>query len=104
MLSRLQPRQPGPTVAATRYGPGSVVVSLIWMVMVGLSGCGPDNSGANNSCGECGPGQVCIAGQCGYPDGGSGMDGSANNGDVDGSGLVDVDDLTTVILAWGPCE
>jgi hypothetical protein len=32
-----------------------------------------------------------------------GTDGSMFNGDVDGSGLVDVDDLTLVILAWGPC-
>jgi hypothetical protein len=30
-------------------------------------------------------------------------DGSAHGGDVDGSGTVDVDDLTTVILAWGTC-
>ena len=28
-------------------------------------------------------------------------DGSANGGDVNGSGLVDIEDLTQVILAWG---
>jgi hypothetical protein len=32
-----------------------------------------------------------------------GTDGSANNADIDGSGIVDVDDLTAIILAWGPC-
>jgi hypothetical protein len=32
-----------------------------------------------------------------------GTDGSGNNGDVDGSGVVDVDDLTEIILGWGPC-
>ena len=33
-----------------------------------------------------------------------GTDGSANNADVNGSGVVDVDDLTELILAWGLCE
>jgi hypothetical protein len=32
-----------------------------------------------------------------------GTDGSGNGADIDGSGLVDVDDLTEVILGWGPC-
>jgi YVTN family beta-propeller protein len=32
-----------------------------------------------------------------------GTDGSQFNGDVDGSGVVDVDDLTLVILNWGAC-
>jgi hypothetical protein len=32
-----------------------------------------------------------------------GGDGSAYGGDVDGSGAVDVDDITAIIVAWGPC-
>ena len=32
-----------------------------------------------------------------------GSDGSANGGDVDASGLVDVNDLVTVIVGWGRC-
>jgi hypothetical protein len=33
-----------------------------------------------------------------------GTDGSEHGGDVNGSGTVDVDDLVLVILRWGPCE
>ncbi|MHC5001883.1 MAG: hypothetical protein ACYTJ0_02055 [Planctomycetota bacterium] len=33
-----------------------------------------------------------------------GTDGSAHNSDVDGSGTVDVDDIVVVILTWGPCD
>ena len=32
-----------------------------------------------------------------------GTDGSANQGDVDGNGIVDVQDLSLVILNFGPC-
>ena len=33
-----------------------------------------------------------------------GTDGTANNADVDGSGVVDVNDLNAVIVGWGPCS
>jgi hypothetical protein len=33
-----------------------------------------------------------------------GTDGREHGGDVDGSGVVDADDLVAVILAWASCE
>ena len=32
-----------------------------------------------------------------------GTDGSANNTDIDGNGIVNVDDLVEVIVNWGVC-
>ena len=32
-----------------------------------------------------------------------GTDGSANGGDADGNGLVDIDDVVFVVLNFGPC-